>query len=82
MAGNLLATLQPVPKAGDMLLDSPATGKAVQTVRDALKVSQKALAIEMKISQAYLCDLEHGRRDWTLARFQEAKAALERLSAP
>lgn len=76
MAGDVLANLKPVPKAGDMLLDGPATGAVIQKAREALHVSQKLLASEMHISQSYLCDLEQGRRDWTLTRFNEAKAAL------
>lgn len=63
-----------------MLLDSEATAKAVSEAREALGISQKALAIEMGIGQPYLSDLEQGNRKWSFATFEKSKAAMERLS--
>jgi predicted transcriptional regulator len=47
--------------------------------RQDLGIQQKALALEMGISDAYMHELESGSRKWKLKLFNRAKAALERL---
>jgi predicted transcriptional regulator len=79
MPNGVLANLKPIPKQGDMLLDDEATAKAIVNAREALNIQQKALAIEMGISTPFLCDLEKAHRRWSLALFEKAKAAMERL---
>lgn len=79
MANAILAKLKPVIDQTDAVLDTPACAKLIADTREALGVSQKALAIEMKIAQSYLCDLEGSRRRWSLALWEKAMAALERL---
>ena len=78
MANQLLSKLVPV-LAENAALDSKATGSAVANVRRQLSIQQKTLAIEMGISQSFLCDLEQGKRDWWMDTFNKAKAAMERL---
>ena len=75
-----LKSLTPVLNQDNAILDDAATSSAIVKVREELDVSQKALSIEMGITQSYLCDLEMGRRHWRLKLFNKAKAALERLS--
>ncbi len=76
---QLLSKLEPV-LAENAALDGKATGAAISEVRRKLNIAQKTLAIEMGISQSFLCDLEQGKRDWWMDTFDKAKAALERLS--
>ena len=75
-----LDKLKPILKADDAILDTPATAAAIVKARETLGISQKALALELSVSQSYLCDLEKGSRRWSLALFNSAKAALEKLS--
>lgn len=63
-----------------MLLDTKKTAEQFLKVREALGIEQKTLAAEMRVSQPYLCDLEKGKRRWSLALFNYTKAALERLT--
>ena len=57
-------------------LDSVKMGALLIAVRESLGIQQKALAAEMKISASYLSDLEYGKRDWTMEKFERCKAAL------
>ncbi len=68
----------PVSK-DDVLLDTPAAASLIAKTRKSLNISQKALAIEMGISQPFLADLEAAHRRWSLKRFECAREALERL---
>lgn len=79
MPNQLLNKLTPVLRE-NAALDSTATGASVASVRRQLNIAQKTLAIEMGISQSFLCDLEQGKRDWWMDTFTKAKSALERLS--
>lgn len=81
MPGNTSSGLEPVLSTDEVVLDSPATASRIIAAREASKVSQKALAIEMGISQPYLSDLEHGNRKWSMELFLKAKDALVRLTA-
>jgi DNA-binding XRE family transcriptional regulator len=47
------------------ILTQIQTGETVRYRRIELKISQAMLASKLKISQAYLCDLEKGKRNWT-----------------
>lgn len=75
----IIEKLKPILDTSDALLDTPKTAAQILKARIDLKISQKALAIEMEISQAYLCDLETGKRRWSLALFNFAKAGMERM---
>lgn len=77
---ELVKKLKPIPAKDDTLLDDDATAEAILSARNSAQVSQKTLSMEMGISQSYLCDLEKGVRRWSLALFEQAKAALERLT--
>jgi len=76
---DALKKLRPILNSDDVLLDTPATSKAIASIRESFNISQKALAIEMGISQAYLCDLEHAKRRWSLKLFDLAKSSMEKL---
>lgn len=79
-ANDILANLKPVPAPDDMLLDNAAVAAAILKARLDLGLLQKTVALEMGISQPYLKDLEHGHRRWSLKLFNDAKAAMERLT--
>jgi ribosome-binding protein aMBF1 (putative translation factor) len=74
-----LASLKPIPTE-QSILDSLATAQLVIESRKALGLSQKCLAMEMKIHPAYLCDLEGGNRKWNESLFERAKQAMQRLA--
>jgi len=76
---ELLNNLSPVMDENPFL-DTQQTTRQIVSVRMAMGISQKALAMEMGISPPYLNDLEKGYRRWTLAKFKNAKSALKRLS--
>lgn len=62
--------------------DELLTSESAQDLLDArvkLGVQQKAVALEVGISAAYLHDLEQKRRRLRLRMFQRIKAALEKL---
>lgn len=80
MRNRIIEQLAPILESGDALLDTEKTAVAITETRQVLDISQKALSIEMKISQSYLCDLEQGKRRWSLEMFNAAKSAMERLS--
>lgn len=82
MAKTPIENMKPILDASDQLLDTAETAKMVVFVRVQMGVSQKALAIEMGINQSYLCDLEKGKRRWSLALFNSAKDALQRILFP
>lgn len=48
--------------------ESLTFGKMLESIRKADCISQVALAKKMKVSKAYLCDIEKGRRQVTLER--------------
>ncbi len=81
MPNSIVEGLQPVLAAGKVFLDTPKTAELVVNARKSLNVSQKAMAIEMEISQGYLCDLEKGTRNWSIELFNRAKEALGRMAA-
>lgn len=80
MPNDLVRKLKPIPDGSDMLLDNEKTAAQFLEIRKTLNIEQKTLALEMGVSQGYLCDLEQGKRRWSLLIFNSAKAALERLT--
>jgi len=46
-------------------------------LRISAKVTQKLCAARMGISQAYLCDLEYGNRDWDAELYEKFKKAIK-----
>lgn len=72
-------SLEPVMKLVGMVIDSPASAAKLLAARKSAGISQKALAIEMGITQPYLSDLEQGNRKWSVQLFFKAKEALGRL---
>jgi len=79
MQAVMWSKLKPI-LAVDSFLETHQTANQIVEARKQLGISQKALAIEMGIGRPYLCDLEYGRRRWTMERFKKAKASLQRLS--
>ncbi len=77
MTPDVLKNLKPI--LSKEALDTPETAATIKKIRLELKISQKALAIEMGISQPYLADLEMAHRHWNMKWFELAKAALEKL---
>ena len=58
------------------------SGKAATMIRKARKtnrISLEALSDKMGISISYLHELEHGRRNWTEAKFQLAALGISQL---
>ena len=55
-------------------LNQPETARRIRERRIARGLTQTALAEFLEISNAYLCDLEAGKRDWS----EELIAAAER----
>lgn len=80
MPNAAVKKLQPVLKADDAVLDVRATALLIRKCRESIAVSQKAVALEVGISQSYLSDLESGNRHWSLAMFNKVKNAMEKLS--
>ena len=78
----MYCAVAPVPKvlADEFVFDSPRMGAAVRATRLHLDISQKMLAMEMEISQAYMSELERGTRAWDMKLFNRAKEALGRLA--
>lgn len=61
--------------------DHVAIGASVRSARLIRRLSQKRLAIEVGITQPYLCDLECGRRKWNDTLFFKVVEALEAFKA-
>ena len=60
-------------------IDDSLAGNRVRVIRTGKNISIRRLAHELKISAAFLCDLELGRRSWTVERFEQAIKTLEAL---
>jgi transcriptional regulator with XRE-family HTH domain len=58
--------------------DNAEAGRLIRSKREAAGLALRRLAVRMKISAPYLCDLEQGKRNWTDALFQNA---LEQIKA-
>lgn len=58
------------------VLDHAATGARARKMRDRNKKSLREVAKKMRISAAFLSDLERGRRNWTEGTFNRFKEAL------
>lgn len=57
-------------------LDHAKCGDSVRERREAKNKSLRWLAHRMKVSPAFLSDLERGRRNWTRIRFEQAHQIL------
>lgn len=55
-------------------------GEILRAERKAAWVTAKALAAQMGISPAYLCDMEWGRREISPAKVSQYRQALSKLS--
>jgi len=53
------------------------TGAAARAARQARFLSLRAMAVRMKVSAPYICDLERGYRNWSIARIRAYEKALE-----
>lgn len=58
------------------MLRSKKTGEELRALRKSKGVQSKFVAEALGLSSAYLSDLEHGRRYWTLERIYAYKKAL------
>lgn len=79
MSNQRIDKLKPTLDAKKPALNSSACAQDIRLAREESKISQKALAIEMGITQGYLCDLELARRAWSLELFIDAKESMQRL---
>ena len=52
-------------------VDSHKTGAALREMRLRRKVTVRTMAKRLGISASYLCDLEHGHRNWGKRRHDE-----------
>jgi predicted transcriptional regulator len=66
-------------KAVSNVFDDAEMGKAVKSFRLDVGVHQKLLAAEMGISQAYLSDLECGRRKWNQRIYEKMRDAFDKI---
>ena len=78
VANPVIAKLQPVMVTQE-ICDRVKCGQIIGDACRALRISQKALALELGMKAPYINDLLQGRRNWTVERFDQAKAAMERL---
>lgn len=53
------------------------TGAAARAARQARFISLRAMAIRLKISAAYVSDLELGKRNWSMTKVRAYEKALE-----
>lgn len=81
MPFSVTKNLKPVFDTENALLDTSKTSAMIVNARKEMNIPQKALAMEMGISIAYLSDLESGKRHWKLKLFNRAKSALEKMQS-
>ncbi len=60
--------------------DHVATGEQMRYLRTKRGLSLRSVAEQMKVSAAYLSDLELGKRNWSHERAQEYSSTLEQLN--
>lgn len=55
------------PKCGGTgkIQDDKILGNSLKKQRESKNLSLREVARRMKVSQSYICDLEHGRRIWS-----------------
>ena len=73
--------MKTIPTIATREIDHASAGKEIRTARDAAKMSLRRLADVLKISAPYLYDLETGRRNWTVERFDAARQAINNFTA-
>ena len=59
------------------VIDHVKTGNFMRVFRICAGISLREIARRMKVSAAFLCDLEHGKRNWTQEKFESYKACLK-----
>ena len=59
--------------------DHEATGERMRYLRSKRGLSLRSVAEKMKVSAAYLSDLELGKRNWSQERANQYVSALEQL---
>lgn len=58
------------------VIDSTATGEQARAEREAAGLSLREMARRMGVSAPYVCDLELGRRAWSMDRVRRWNEAL------
>lgn len=61
-------------------LDHAGVGRLIRSRRESIRITLRAAAKGIGISPAYLCDLERGRRPWTIERAIEFDAKIQKLA--
>ncbi len=61
------------------MLDAVATGRAAKDYRKARGVSGRRVARVIGISPSHICDMENGRRSWTVEQACVYAAAVDHL---
>ena len=54
-------------------------GKQIRTLRLKNNIALRRLAVELKVSNPFLYDLELGRRSWTKERFELAQKKIKEI---
>ena len=55
-------------------------GARIREFREKNNISLRRLAVAMKISPPFMSDLERGRRNWTLEKFNLAEAHIRNIA--
>ena len=71
--------LSPRLSTASQIFDDVKMGAAVKNFRMDIGANQKLLAAEMGISQAYLCDLECGRRKWSARLYEKMRDGFDKI---
>jgi transcriptional regulator with XRE-family HTH domain len=61
------------------MLDAVATGRAAKDYRKSAGVSGRRVARAIGISSSHVCDMESGRRSWTVEQACAYAAAVDQL---
>lgn len=57
--------------------DSRNVGLEMRALRMLRRKTMKIIARKMKVTESYICELEHGRRNWTRFLIKEYMKALK-----
>lgn len=57
-------------------VDHAALGHKMRQEREGMGMTQTEVAREMKVTRPYVCDLEHGKRNWTASMAKRYLAAV------
>ncbi len=61
------------------MLDAVATGRAAKDYRKSARVTGRRVARVIGISPSHICDMENGRRSWTVEQACAYAAAVDQL---